>query len=493
MDRSGKSKSLLQNYIFNFLKTFSSLLFPLITFTYSARILGQEGTGQVNFAKSIISYFTMLAMLGMSQYGTREAAKLRDDRAALSRYAREMLLINGCTTAAAYVLLTIAAVSIPKLSAYKPLLLVCCPAVLLQGMGMEWLYQALEEYRYIAVRSMLFQVAALAAMFVFVRQPEDVIPYALINMCATSGSYLLNFWNARKYVDLRPAGRLQLKKHFRPLLWLFAMSVSIELYTVLDSTMLGFLQNDAAVGRYTAAVKVNKMVNSLITAVGVVLIPRLSYYIGHCEMDKVRKLVKKAYNYVFLLSVPAALGLFVLSDEIIRLFSGNGFASASLTMRLLTPIVLVIPFSVVTNNQAFVPMGKEKLILFSTLAGAVTNFTCNMLLIPRFAENGAAVATVVAETCVALVCFFNAGKYFSMPEIFRDHWQYWLAALPILPIGVLLRNCIANDIVYVAVTVVLSAVCYFSVLLCLRNVYFLEAVDKVKDRLRKIHQGRHSV
>lgn len=485
MDRSGRSGSLLQNYIFNSLKTFSGLLFPLITFTYSARILGQEGIGQVNFAKSIVSYFTMLAMLGMSQYGTREAAKIRDDRAALSQYAREMLLINGCTTAAAYVLLAVAAVSIPKLGDYKLLLVVCCPAVLLQGMGMEWLYQALEEYRYIAVRSMLFQVAALAAMFVFVRRPEDVVPYAFINMCATSGSYLLNFWNARKYVDLKPAGRLQLKKHFRPLLWLFAMSVSIELYTVLDSTMLGFLQNDAAVGRYTAAVKVNKMVNSLITAVGVVLIPRLSYYIGHSEMDKVRKLVKKAYNYVFLLSVPAALGLFMLSDEIIRLFSGSGFASAGLTMRLLTPIVLVIPFSVVTNNQTFVPMGKEKLILISTLTGAVTNFTCNLLLIPRFAENGAAVATVVAETCVAGVCFFNAARYFPMAEIFRGHWQYWLAALPILPIGALLRGCLTNDIVRVATTVALSAGCYFAALACLKNEYFMEALGKVRDWLEK--------
>lgn len=160
-------KTLIKNYIFNFAKTLSGLLFPLITFTYSARILGVDGIGQVNFAKSIISYFVLIAGLGMNYYGTREAAKRRDNRTQLSRFVREMLLINGLTTALAYGLLVVAVLTVPKLQGYGTLLAICSLAIVMQGLGMEWLYQGMEEYRYIAIRSMAFQGVALILMFLF--------------------------------------------------------------------------------------------------------------------------------------------------------------------------------------------------------------------------------------------------------------------------------------------------------------------------------------
>lgn len=472
-------KSLVKNGIFNIIKTFSSIVFPVVTFAYASRILGDTGIGQVNFTKSIISYFTMIAMLGMKYYGTREGAKLRDDPVRFSRFSQEMLIINGCTTVFAYLLLILAMLTVPKLQGYKTLLLVNSLAILLQGMGMEWMYQAVEEYRYIALRSVLFQGISFVALFLFVRKPEDVVSYAVIHLLASSGSYVLNFINARKYIRFQRFDHYEIKKHLRPLLWLFAMAVSIELYTVLDSTMLGFLQGDAAVGRYTAAVKVNKMMNTLITAAGAVMIPRFSYYIHNKEHEKVKSLVASVYNFVFMLSIPIAIGLFLFSDEIILLFSGEGFASAGFTMRLLTPIVVIIPFSIVANLQIFVPMEREKLILQSTLAGAVTNFTFNMFLIPRFAENGAAAATVLAEFVVTAVCFWNIGKFYDRKAIFAKYAQYWIAAVPI-PVVVFLTKCVpVHYVVRMCIAIPASAVCYFSVLWLLRNPYLLEGIKRI--------------
>ena len=477
-------KSLVQNFIFNFIKTLNSILFPVITFAYSARVLGVDGVGRVNFTKSVITYFTMIAMLGMNYYGTREAAKLRDDPEKLSRFCVEMLIINGCTTMLAYTLLAAAMAFVPLLREYDTLLLICGAAIALQGMGMEWLYQAMEEYRYIAVRSILFQIGALAAMFIFVRDETDVVPYAMITVAASSGSYILNFINARKYIRLHPHTRYEIAKHLKPLLWLFAMTVSIELYTVLDTTMLGFIKGDTAVGLYTAAIKVERMVNTLITSIGVVLIPRLSFFIGQGESEKVRTLVDKAYNYVFMLSIPAAVGLFMLSDEIIRLFSGPEFASAGLTMRIMMPIVVLIPFSVVTNQQTFVPMGKENLIMCSTLVGAVTNFTLNSLLIPQFAENGAAIATVVAELAVAVVCFKNVRKYFDMRGTFKFVWQYLFATITV-PLICLTLNVLGTSFALTVLEMALSVSSYIAVLWLLKNPYFHVVTDSVVKKLRK--------
>lgn len=476
-------KSLLENSIFNIVRTLSGVLFPIITFSYATRILGVVGIGRVNFAKSFISYFTMIAMLGMNYYGTREAAKLRDDKEALSKFCMEMLCINACTTLLAYGLLAVAMIFVPSLRGYETLLLISSAAILLQGMGMEWLYQAMEEYRYIAIRSVLFQIVALMMMFIFVRDRNDVVLYAVVVLISSSGSYILNFINARKYIRFHHLPTYEFKKHLKPLLWLFSMAISVEMYIVLDSTMLGFLKGDAAVGLYTAAIKVERIVNTVIFAFCIVLIPRLSYYISRKEYTKTKDLVLKAYNYVFMLSVPAAIGLFMLSDEIIMLLSGSEFSSAGITMRILTPIVVLIPFSMVTNRQILIPMGKDKLTLISTATGAVVDFTLNMLLIPLYAENGAAVATVLAETAVAIVCLIVGSKQFNIKLIFSTYYHYWLAAA-VIPVVVLLIKLIkAPYIIHLIVAIPTSAMLFLSILLLLKNQYAKEAVLLVKKKL----------
>ena len=480
-----KSKTLFQNYVFNLIKTLNSILFPIITFTYSARILGVDGVGKINFVKSIISYFTMIAMLGMNYYGTREIAKRRDDREGLSKFCMEMLIINGCTTLLAYALLVMAIISIPLLREYSILLAICSVAIALQGMGMEWLYQGLEEYRYIAIRSVLFQIIALITMFIFVRDDSDVIPYTVITVMASSGSYILNFINARKYIQLNRNIHYEIRRHMKPLLWLFAMAVSIELYTVLDTSMVGFFKGDIAVGLYTAAIKIERMVNTLIASVGVVLIPRLSFYIGKGKYQETDELINKAYNYVFMLSIPAAVGLYVLSDDIILLFSGHQFASASITMRLLTPIVIFIPFSMLTNQQIFVPMGKEKIILLSTSVGAGVNFTMNMLLIPHWAENGAAVATVIAELAVAFVCFINGNIQFHVKRFFKCYYQYWLAAMVIPIVSFLFQKDSLSHVLRIVIVIILSGVGYSVLLLFMKNGYLIDAWKKVIGKISK--------
>ncbi len=470
------------NILFNLLRTLSKNIFPLITFMYAARVLGEDGIGKFSFSKSIITWFTLLAMLGMDNYGVREAAKRRDDRRELSRFSQEMLLINLVSTLFSYALLIVALCLIPKFHDYQTLLLINSVAIFMQGMGMEWLYQALEKYRYLALRSFAFQGIALVAMFVFVRTADDVIPYMIVYLVATSGPFLLNFWNARRWISFRRLDAYQFRKHLRPLLWLFAMVLSAEMYTVLDTAMLGFLQNDAAVGRYTAAVKITRVVNTVIFSLSMALIPRLSYYVGRGEKEKVKEVVNKAYNYVFMLSVPAAVGLFVLSKEILRLFSGSGFLSANLTMQILTITVIVIPFSVSTNQQTLIPLGEEKRSVAATVVGAITNFICNMVFIPRLAECGAAIGTVVAEVCVAMVSFYNASRFFNMKRIFRVYFQYWLAALPIPLIAWLAGHVFEYDFMYVTLVILASIPAYFGVLYLLKNEFLLVALRQASQK-----------
>ncbi|MCI5934038.1 MAG: oligosaccharide flippase family protein [Lachnospiraceae bacterium] len=227
-------QSLLKNYVYNFIKTFCGIVFPILTFAYTSRVLGVDGLGKIIFSQSFITYFSMIAMLGINQYGTREAAKVRDDKRALSKFVHEILFINFITTLVAYIFLAIAIFFVKKLQDYETLLWINSFSIAMLGLGMEWLYQAVEEYGYIAKRAVLFQIIALAAMFLFVHDRDDVVVYAIISVFSASGSYILNFFNARKYIDFTPIGGYELKKHLASMLWLFARECKLFCVNLLD-------------------------------------------------------------------------------------------------------------------------------------------------------------------------------------------------------------------------------------------------------------------
>jgi len=457
-------KSIKKNYYLNLIKTASALLFPLITFTYASRVLMADGIGKVNFSESIAAYFCLLAGLGIRNYGIREAAKLRDSKENLSRFAHEMLIINLISTFIAYILFFILIFNIDKFDNYIGLLLIHGLTIGLTSLGMEWLFNALEEYKFITTRTILFQIIAIILMLIFVKDKGDFKIYALLMVFATSGSFILNFIHSWHYISLKPFTDYQFRRHFKPILILFAMVVSINLYTSLDSTMLGFISGDKSVGLYSAGVRINKWASLLIMSFGVVVMPRMSYYLSIKNHDGFENLVKNAFRFIFNFSTLIFTLMFLLSDELIYIFSGEDFISAGLTMRILTPILIVIPISVLINNQIFISMGKEKLILMATFTGAFVNLICNSILIPFLAENGAAIGTVIAETAVMFVCINNARKNIDInfKPIAKEYIYNILACLQIIPFALITKYFIKNPVIIVLLVIIFgSAVQYF--------------------------------
>ena len=269
-------KSLKKNAILNICKTTAGLLFPLVTFPYVSRVLGPENVGKVNYASSIVQYFAIFAALGTATYGMREAAKVRDDAQKLNQLVKEVFVINLLSTLASYALFFMAVFLVPNFAGYRILLLVSCTSILFTTLGMDWVYNALEEYAYITVRSLCFLFVSLVLLFVFVRNRNDYIQYAAVTVISSVGSNVLNFIHLRKKISFRGGSRMELKKHLKPVFILFATAVAISLYTILDTTMLGFISGDEETGYYSAAIKLNRIVISVITAVGFVLRPRLS-------------------------------------------------------------------------------------------------------------------------------------------------------------------------------------------------------------------------
>ena len=396
-----QKKSLTLNFLMNAILTMSQFLFPLLTFPYISRILLPTGTGKVSFATSVVSYFALFAQLGIPTYGIRACAKVRDDKEALTRTVQELFLINLVMSIIAYATLFGAIVFVPRLQQEKELFLI---------VGLTILFNALEQYTYITVRSILFKLIAILAMFLLVHEQSDYIIYGGISILATSASNVFNFIHLHHYVSLKPIGHYNFRQHYKAVFIFFAMSCATTIYTNLDTVMLGFLTSDAEVGYYNAAVKIKSILVSVVTSLGVVLLPRASYYVEHKLMDEFYRITHMALNFVILIAVPMTVYFILFAKEGIFFLSGAEYEASIVPMQIIMPTLLFIGLTNIMGIQTLIPLGKEKVVLYSEIAGAVVDLLLNAALIPSMASAGAAIGTVVAEGVVFAVQFWALRK-----------------------------------------------------------------------------------
>ena len=398
-----KEKSIKFNLVMNMLLTTSAFLFPLITFPYITRVLLPEGNGKIAFANSVINYFSMFAMLGIPTYGIRACAQVRDDKEQMSKTAQEIWIINGIMTAIAYMGLAAALLYIPRFREERLLLTVCSLSMFLNLIAMEWVYKALECYTYITVRSLVFKVLAVVCMFLMVHTKEDYVKYAGITVLANTGYGVFNFLNLRRHIIFKRFKDYQLKRHLKPIFIFFAMSVAITIYSNLDITMLGFMKDNTEVGYYDVAIKIKVILVNIVTSLGAVLLPRTSYYVEMKMEKEFRTVSAKALEFVAVLAIPLTVGFTIMAKQCILLLSGNAYLPSVVPMCIIMPTLILIGASNVFGVQMLVPLGKETIVLYSEIAGAVADIILNAIFIPRFGAAGAAFGTLVAEAVVLAV------------------------------------------------------------------------------------------
>lgn len=412
-----KRPSLGWNFVMSIILKMSALIFPLITFPYISRVLQADGYGKVQLAASFISYFVLVSQLGVPTYGIRACAVARDDRKKLTKTVHELMMIQAVMSAVSYVILFVLMQSIPRLAQERTLYLVCSASIFLGMIGMEWLFQAMEQYTYITMRSLLFKVLSIVAMFLLVHNKEDYVIYAGISVGAAVGSNIMNLTQLPKYIDLKPVRGCNVKQHVKPVLVFFAMVCAATIYTNLDSVMLGFMATDADVGYYSAAVKIKNLLVSVVAALGTVLLPRVSYYYKQNQMDAFWGVTRKALNFVVLLALPLSLYFMIYARDGIVFLSGSGYENAVLPMIVIMPTVLLIGLTNIMGMQILVPTGRENMVMYSTIAGAVVNLIANAILIPQYKATGAAIGTLIAEFVVLVMQYIVLRKDIS--GIFR--------------------------------------------------------------------------
>lgn len=483
-----KVKSIKFNFVMNLIRVLMTILFPLITYPYATRILHTSGMGRATYVASIVSYFQLIAAFGVNNYAITEGAKIRDDKQKLNKFASEMFFINLVSTGIAYISFAVF-LFMPKFEGYQFLLIISSTSILFTTLGMEWLYELLEEYRYITVRSIAFQIISLVALFIVVRDEGDVAWYVALTAISTAGSGILNFFHSRKYVHLfgEKIEFPSLKKHMKPMVYMFGVSIASVIYLNSDITMLGLMRNDEEVGIYSAATKMNQVLCTLIKSLSTVIMARLAYYIEMKQKENFDRLLRRAFSFMLMLIVPCMVGMWMLAPEIIMLIAGKEFMDAVMPEKIMILNLFFSPINGFIAYQIFMPYKKEKIIFWATCGGAVTNLLINFILIPKYTYNGAAVATVIAEGIVMLISLILGRKLINIWKLLRGGWQYVIACVPMLLAYFLIpRSAFSNYLVYMFLMIVIGVGSYFLTLLLIRNEIVLEEWKKVIQILKNI-------
>lgn len=489
--KAPKIHSVQFNFIMNAILTVSSFVFPMITFPYASRVLLVENYGKVTFATSVLTYFAMFAALGIPNYGIRACARVRDDKVKLSRTAQELMIINLITSAITYVAFFVSLIFVKRFQQDSTLLIINSVSILLNTLGVTWLYSALEQYSYITVRNIVCKIISIILMFIFVHNPSDYVIYGAIAMVASGGSNLLNFLNLRKCIILKPLGNYHFKQHLKPIFIFFATSVAISVYTNLDTVMLGFMTDDIQTGLYGASVKVKNLLTGVVSSLGNVLLPRLSLYVSNQESDKFYETLSKVLNFLLLISLPLTIYFVFYSRTSILLFSGVEYEGATLPMQLLMPTVFLIAISGLTGNQMLVPLGRERVVMTSVICGALVDFGLNWIFIPKWGAAGAAAATLVTEFVVlAIQLFFLRTLAWKVARGVR-YRPILISLLAATAVGFLTYRFlhISSYFWTLAVSAVLFFGTYFVLLLLQKEPFLCEnlgaALNFVKGKLKK--------
>ena len=407
MNGTDTTKIKVKNIRFNFLMAIilkgSSIIFPLITLPYVNRVIGPVGTGSVTFAWSATEYFCLFALLGLPTYGIRAVARVRDDATELSRTVQELLIINLVASIISYIAFFFSLFYIPKFQTERLLLCINIVRIFFNMIGMEWFFQGIEQYRYITVRQISFKVLSLLAMFLFVRSPKDYIIYGSLSIISNACSNTLNFIHAGKYITRRPLYNYNFGRHIKSIIFFLAITAATTLYTNMDAVMIGFLLNNKNVGYYELAVKVEQVLCLVVTSLGMVLLPRITYYLSKGDTNRFISLIGKSYHFVILASVPMSVFFFFSAEYVIDVLGGNLYYNAIPSLQIVIFSLIPLGISNIARMQILAPTNREKISMIVAFVGVGVNFLVNGLLIPVVGIKGAAIGTLVTETVVALI------------------------------------------------------------------------------------------
>ncbi|MBO7389537.1 MAG: flippase [Oscillospiraceae bacterium] len=477
-------KSVRKNYILNLAYQIFSILVPVVTAPYAARVLTAEGIVINSYVSSMVSYFVLFAGLGTSLYGVREVGSCQNDLQKRSNILWEMISIRSLTSVimlvfyVVFVLLTV--------SQDRVLYWIYAVNILYVIFDISWYYQGIEEFSYTVLASFFIRLMNVLLLFLLVKSPNDVWIYASLTVFGNAATGVI-LWICLKGKAVRRT-EIQPFRHMKSIIALFIPTIAINIYTVLDKSMIGWFSSGSAEnGYYEEAEKIVRIALTVVTAMGTVIIPRISLLFQENDKKNMDYYLGKSFRFIWCLGLPMIAGIFCVSDIFVPVFFGPGYEKVETVMPLLSFIIVLIGLSSVIGMQYLVPTRQQKPYTFSVTMGAAVNLAVNLLLIPRLFSIGAALGTIAAETAVTAyqIGFVRRTDQMQTGLIFNGALRYLFASLIMSAVLLFVKQFAKPDLLWLLITVFTGMGVYLIYLLIIRDEFLIENAGAVIKKIWK--------
>lgn len=413
-----KKESVKVNFIYNIMYQILVLILPLITAPYLSRVMGGDSIGIYSYTQAFASYFVLLAMLGVENYGNREIARVRDnDQKRVQTFWNIFAVQFVLTIVFVGIYIGYLLIVQPK---YMVIYFLQLFYVISAGFNVNWFFFGMEKFKLTVTRNLIIKVLTTACIFLFVKDSNDLWLYTLILSLGTLISNMMVWPFLRKYITFIKPSWSEVKKHIVPNLKLFIPVVAVSLYNIMDKLMLGSMATYTEVGFYTYAEKIVQVPVTVIIALGTVMMPHVSNLISNGEEEACKKLFHKAMLFVMFMSVAFTFGMANLAPVFSTWYYGKHFGRCGLFMMWLSPVIIFKSWANLVRTQLIIPYGHDNIYILSVSAGAVVNLIANIMLIPRMAGLGAIIGTICAEFMVCFIQFWKTRKQVNYLPYLKD-------------------------------------------------------------------------
>ena len=480
------AKSVKINYILNLVNTVLGIIFPLITLPYVTRILSPNDLGQVQFYSNIIGYITLFTSFGIPLYGVREIAKLRHDVTQRNTATIELLLLHTVFTAIGYVCAFIMCMTVGKIQENIPLFGILSLGLFFNTIGCSWFFQAMEDFMYITIRSLIVKILSILLLFSLVRTESDILLYAIVLIIGSAGNNVFNLIRLKSYISRTSIDKkIRPFSHIKPAGKVFILNLTIGIYTQLSIFLLGFLQSNSDVSYYSMAEKIVGVINTVVLSLSTVLLPRLSQYVGSNQMSEFKALGDKAISFVLAISVPICFGLITLSKPIVLILFGDLYTPTIPVLAIWAPIIVIIGLSQVFGKSILYSTGQEMLMTKCTFIGMITYFIIGIPAIKYYSIIGAAICALCTELAVTMSMILLGRKHHPCTLLRKENLTYIVASLIMAIPIVIITQTIESSFVQLVISIPIGIVVYFMVLALVRNRFYEELKQIVLKYVRK--------
>lgn len=476
-------QSIVKNYLYNLSYQLLILILPLITTPYVSRVLKSDGVGTFSYTNSIVQYFILFGAIGLNLYGQREIAYVQSNKTLYSKVFHEILITRIITISISVIIYYYLLCQNNK---YAFIFTIQILDIIASIFDVSWLFQGLEDFKRVVIRNFIIKLLGVVLVFLCVKTKDDLTLYVFLNSITL---FLGNFsmWvYLPKVVEKIKFDNLSLKRHIMPAIALFIPQIATSLYTMLDKTMIGFMTgNESEVGYYEQSQKIIKVVLTLVTSLGLVMLPRIAKTFAEDDKNQINEYMSKTFKFVFLLATPLCLGMIAISPNFVPWFFGEGYEKVVPNMIINAPIIIFISISNVTGTQFLLPTKRQREYTASVILGSIVNIILNIYLIPKYLSIGAAFATLIAECSVTIIQIFFVKNDFKLKPICKYAIKYMfistIMAVAVYGIGMLLES----NIVSTMIQGIIGIITYGCLLLLFKDQLIVQTIYSLKEKISK--------